>query len=64
MVYPGVEARGSKIRINFHYKQQRCRETWARSPTPANLKQAALLRAEILQKIALDGSFGCETQSR
>jgi len=54
MVYPGVEARGSKIRINFHFKQQRCRETLALSPTPANLKQAARLRAEIQQKIAID----------
>lgn len=54
MAYPGVEARGSKIRITVHFREQRCRETLALSPTPTNLKVAARLRAEILQKIEID----------
>ena len=54
MTYPGVEARGSKIRIFFHYLEQRCRETLALSPTPTNLKQVARLRSEILQKIDIN----------
>ncbi len=54
MAYPGVEARGSKIRITVHFREQRCRETLALSPTPANLKLAARMRAEILHKIEID----------
>ena len=54
MFYPGVEARGAKIRVIFHYLGQRCRETLALSPTPTNLKQAARLRSEIQQKIDID----------
>ena len=54
VTYPGVEVRGAAIRMTFHWQGQRCRETLALCPTPANLKQAARLRAEILQKIAID----------
>lgn len=55
MNHPGVEVRGSAIRITFPFLGQRCRETLALSPTPANLKHAARLRAEILDKINIDG---------
>jgi len=64
MMYPGVEARGSKIRIAFHYLEQRCRETLSRSPTPANLKQTARLRSEILQKMGIDAFDYCHSISR
>jgi integrase len=50
--YPGVEARRSSIRIRFNYRGRRS-ETLRLEPTPANLKYASRLRAEILRKIEL-----------
>jgi len=52
----GVEPRGAGIRITFWYREQRCRETLALTPSPANLNAAARLRDEIMRNIAL-GKF-------
>lgn len=57
--YTGVEARGSTIRVVFQFRGKRCRETLRLSPTPTNLKQAARLCAEILQKIEIDAFDYC-----
>lgn len=54
--YPGVEARGSSIRVVFQYEGRRCRETLRLIPTPDNLKQAARLRERLRQQIAF-GTF-------
>lgn len=56
MDHSGIEARGDSIRITFHFKGERCRETLRLSPTKKNLIYAAQLRAEILRKIGL-GTF-------
>lgn len=52
----GLEIRGDAIRISFHWRGRRCRETLSLAPTTANLTYASRLRAEILRKIEL-GSF-------
>jgi integrase len=55
--YRGVIARGNtSIQIAFALNGQRCRETLAIPPTPANLKYAAQKRAAILFEIE-KGSF-------
>ena len=50
----GIEVRGDKIRIHFSYKGERCRETLSLPANKANIKQATLIRAEILLKIQRD----------
>lgn len=53
----GIEVRGGSIRITFHWGGKRCRETlegWA--VTPPNLKAAARLRQEVMDKIRI-GAF-------
>lgn len=51
----GIEARYSKtcnsLRVIFWYKKVECRETLQIEPTPANIKYAIRLRAEILNTI-------------
>ncbi len=54
----GVEARAKSIRLFFIWNEQRCRETLTvngtpLAPTPANLKYAARVSAEIRDKIRL-----------
>lgn len=52
----GVETREASIRISFTWRAERCRENLDLKPTPANLKHAARLVAEINREIAL-GTF-------
>lgn len=52
----GVESREKTIRISFTWRGQFHRETLKLFPTPANLKRAARLRAEIENQIAA-GTF-------
>lgn len=52
----GLEIRGDAIRISFHWRGRRCRETLSLAPSSANVTYASRLRAEILRKIEL-GSF-------
>lgn len=48
----GIEVREDSIRITFHFKGVRCRETLKLKPTKANLKYAANFRAGLLAEIA------------
>ena len=48
----GIEVRENSIRIAFHFKGIRCRETLTLKPTKTNLKYAANFRAGILAEIA------------
>lgn len=52
----GVEARGTSIRIGFMWMGNYCREPLKLPSTPANMRYADRLRAEILRKIEL-GTF-------
>jgi integrase len=52
----GVELRETSIRLSFTWQGQRCRETLDRHPTPANIKYAERLAAEINRKID-NGTF-------
>lgn len=52
----GVEERAGSLRITFHYRGERCRETLKIPPTPGNKKYAANLRGQILAEIA-QGTF-------
>lgn len=47
----GVEVRGKSIRLTFHFEGRRCRETLKIPATPANIKYAARLRAEVINQI-------------
>ncbi len=56
---PGLDINkgtGGGIRIAFHYKGVRCRETLKIKPTKSNIKFAAGLRARIVHEIAV-GTF-------
>ena len=52
----GVEVRGNSIRITFHWRGERCRETLAEPASPPNIKYAERLVAEICSRIRF-GSF-------
>jgi integrase len=49
----GVHIHSGKVRIEFRYRGERCRESLGIDPTPANIKFAARLRAEIVREMAL-----------
>jgi integrase len=58
---PGVNVRESSIRIVFRYKgkqrlERLCLDNASLPPTPANLKYAARIAAEIKEKVRL-GTF-------
>lgn len=54
--YPGVEIRENSVRIYFTWQGRLCREPLPFKPTLANLKRAARLRDEIVQRIRV-GAF-------